>query len=111
MSAPSTAWVRIGATESKSVSLALRERVFSSQARSTCFPYNPGVRERLEYAAAWLLIKTIGAMPRPLARFAGVRMAAFLLWVRPGLRRAAVENLRLAFPEWSNNQRRAALRG
>jgi KDO2-lipid IV(A) lauroyltransferase len=69
------------------------------------------VRERLEYAAAWLLIKTIGAMPRPLARLAGVRMAAFLLWVRPGLRRAAMENLNLAFPEWNKNQRRAALRG
>jgi KDO2-lipid IV(A) lauroyltransferase len=40
-----------------------------------------------------------------------MRMAAFLLWVRPGLSRAAMENLRLAFPEWSKNQRRATLRG
>jgi len=69
------------------------------------------VRERLEYAAAWLLLKTVGAMPRPVARFAGVRMAAFLLWMRPGLRRAAMENLRLAFPAWSKNQHRAAFRG
>jgi KDO2-lipid IV(A) lauroyltransferase len=111
MLASSMAWVRIGATDSKWVSLALRERVFSSEARRSCFPYNPRVRERLEYAAAWLLLKMIGAMPRPLARFAGVRMAAFLLWVRPGLRRAAMDNLSLAFPEWSKNQRRAALRG
>jgi KDO2-lipid IV(A) lauroyltransferase len=69
------------------------------------------VRERLEYAAAWLLLKTIGAMPRPLGRFIGARTAAFLLWVRPGLRRAAMKNLQLAFPEWSRKQRRAALRG
>jgi Kdo2-lipid IVA lauroyltransferase/acyltransferase len=69
------------------------------------------VRERLEYAAVWLLLKTIGAIPRPLARFVGARMATFLLWARPKLRRAAVENLRLAFPEWSDQQRRAALRG
>jgi len=69
------------------------------------------VRERLEYAAAWMLLKTIGAMPRPVARFAGARIAAFLLWLRPGLRRAAMENLRLAFPEWSKKQRRTALRG
>ena len=69
------------------------------------------MRERIEYAAAWLLLKTIGAMPRPLARWAGARTAALLLWMRPGLRRAAMENLHLAFPEWSNKQRRAAICG
>ncbi len=111
MLASSTARARIGAAESKGLSLALRERVFSSEARGPCFPYNPRVRERLEYAAAWMLLKTIGAMPRPVARFAGARIAAFLLWLRPGLRRAAMENLRLAFPEWSKKQRRTALRG
>src|SRR5216683_802978 len=111
MLASSTARARIGAAESKGLSLALRERVFSSEARGPCFPYNPRVRERLEYAAAWMLLKTIGAMPRPVARFAGARIAAFLLWLRPGLRRAAMENLRLAFPEWSKRQRWAALRG
>ena len=73
--------------------------------------HNLRVRERLEYAAVWLLLKTIGAMPRPLARFAGARAAAFLLRLRPGLRRAAMENLRLAFPDWSKKQRRAAIRG
>jgi KDO2-lipid IV(A) lauroyltransferase len=69
------------------------------------------VRERLEYAAVWLLLKTIGAMPRGPARFVGACAAAFLLRLRPGLRRAAMENLRLAFPEWSKKQRRAAIRG
>jgi KDO2-lipid IV(A) lauroyltransferase len=58
-----------------------------------------------------MLLKTIGAMPRPLARYAGARTAASLLWARPGLRRAAMENLGLAFPEWSKKQRRTALRG
>ena len=70
-----------------------------------------GVRERLEYAAAWMLLKTIGAMPRPVARFVGARTAALLLWLVPGMRRAAVENLRLAFPEWSKKQRWDAIRG
>ena len=69
------------------------------------------MRERLEYAAAWLLLKTIGAMPRPAARFVGARTAALLLWLLPGMRRAAMENLRLAFPEWNNKQRRGAIRG
>ena len=49
----------------------------------------------------WLLLKMIGAMPRPLARFVGARTAALLFWMRPGLRGAAAENLKLAFPAWS----------
>ena len=69
------------------------------------------MRERLEYAAVWLLLKTIGAMPRPLARFFGARTVAFLFWLRPGMRSAATENLKLAFPAWTGKQRRAAIRG
>ncbi|HEX3377318.1 MAG TPA: lysophospholipid acyltransferase family protein [Candidatus Acidoferrales bacterium] len=73
--------------------------------------YNPRVQQRLEYAALWLLLKIIGALPRPLARLVGARTAAFLFLLRPGLRAAATENLRLAFPEWNKKQQRAALRG
>lgn len=69
------------------------------------------MRERVEYAAAWLLLKIIGAMPRPIARFAGVRIASFLVMLQPRLRRYAMQNLRLAFPEWSERQRRVAYRG
>ena len=69
------------------------------------------MQQRLEYAALWLLLKTIGAMPRPLARFVGARTAAILFWMRPSLRAAASENLKLAFPDWSRKQRRAAIRG
>jgi len=50
-------------------------------------------------------------MPRPFARLAGARLAASLLWLRPSLRRAAMANLRLAFPEWDHRQRRAVLKG
>lgn len=66
---------------------------------------------RLEYAALWLLLKTIGGLPRPLARFVGARTAAILFWLRPSLRAAATENLKLAFPEWSKKQRNAAIHG
>jgi len=69
------------------------------------------VRQRAEYVAAWLLLKTLGAMPRPIARFVSAGLSAFLLWLRPRLRRAAMENLRLAFPEWTEKQRRATIRG
>jgi KDO2-lipid IV(A) lauroyltransferase len=58
-----------------------------------------------------MLLGTLGAMPRPIARFIGAGTAALLLWLRPGLRGAADENLRLAFPEWSKSQRRVAIRG
>jgi KDO2-lipid IV(A) lauroyltransferase len=71
----------------------------------------PAMREKLEFAGAWLLLKVMGAMPRQVARFVGARTAAVLLWMRPSLRRAARQNLRLAFPEWSDAQRRAAIRG
>jgi Kdo2-lipid IVA lauroyltransferase/acyltransferase len=97
--------------KSKRLSLALPPIVFSSEARKLSFPYNPRVRERLEYAATWLLLKTIGAMPRPVARFFAARTAALLFMMRPGLRRAANENLKLAFPDWTDKQRRAAIRG
>src|SRR5215469_9842759 len=66
--------------------------------------YNRLVRERLEYAAVWLLFKTIGAMPRPLARFAGASIASVLFWLRPVLRATAAENLKLAFPDWTAKQ-------
>jgi KDO2-lipid IV(A) lauroyltransferase len=69
------------------------------------------VRERLEYAAVWLLLKTIGALPRPVARFTGACTAALLFWMRPSLRSAAAENLALAFPDWTPKQRRAVIRG
>ena len=69
------------------------------------------MRERLEYAAVWLLLKTIGALPRPAARFVGARTAALLFWMRPSLRAAAAENLALAFPDWTPKKRRAVIRG
>ena len=69
------------------------------------------MRERVEYAAVWLLLKTIGLLPRSLARFVGARIAASLFWMRPSLRATASENLQLAFPDWTPRQRRAAIRG
>lgn len=86
----------------------MSSRQASSKARAR---YNPAVRERLEYAAVWLLLKVMGAVPRSLARFAGASSAAFLLWMRPGLRGAATRNLDLAFPDWTKKQRRSVLNG
>jgi KDO2-lipid IV(A) lauroyltransferase len=69
------------------------------------------MRQRLEYALAWIIIKTIGALPRPLARAAGISLAwtVYLLHVR--LRRVGMRNLQLAFPEMSRRKRAKVLRG
>jgi len=69
------------------------------------------MREWLEYAAAWTGLKLMGLLPRPAARFAGscVVRAAFL--VRTPLRRAAMFNLRLAFPDWTDEKRKQTIRG
>lgn len=68
------------------------------------------MREWMEYAAAWLGLKLLGLLPRPAARFVGAAFAAAAYAVRAPLRRAAMFNLRLAFPDWSEGQRRTVLR-
>ena len=69
------------------------------------------MRESLEYAAAWTGIKLLGLLPRPAARFVGASFAAAAYAVRAPLRRAALFNLRLAFPDWTDRQCRRAIRG
>jgi Kdo2-lipid IVA lauroyltransferase/acyltransferase len=67
--------------------------------------------ERLEYAAAWLALKLLGWLPRPLARAAGVGIVTLAYWLRPALVETAHFNLLLAFPEWPEKQRRRVIRG
>lgn len=69
------------------------------------------MRERLEYASAWIVLKFLGYLPRSLARGIGVVVAKSLFALRPPLRRAAEFNLRLAFPELPERARRRILRG
>jgi len=66
--------------------------------------------EWLEYAAAWLALKSLGLLPRQLARAAGAWLLALGYPVRSRLRRAALCNLRLAFPEWADGERRRITR-
>src|SRR4029077_14448612 len=68
------------------------------------------MRERLEYAAGWLLLKLLGSVPRSMARGIGVLVANCLFFMRTPLRRAAEFNLRLAFPELPKPARRDILR-
>jgi Kdo2-lipid IVA lauroyltransferase/acyltransferase len=68
------------------------------------------MRRRFEFLLAYVLVKLLGGLPRPLARAAGsvVGRAAFLLF--PRLRRTGRYNLELAFPEKSAAERERILR-
>ena len=68
------------------------------------------MRERLEYASAWILLKFLGHLPRQVARGIGALVARGFFSLRPSLQRASEFNLRLAFPELPERARRDILR-
>ena len=69
------------------------------------------LRYRLEYVLAWGLLKIVGALPRPLARAAGISIAWTVFLLHGKLRRVGMRNLELAFPEKSRGERKKVLRG
>jgi Kdo2-lipid IVA lauroyltransferase/acyltransferase len=69
------------------------------------------MKEWIEYAAAWVVLKGLGIPPRPVARGLAAAMARILYVLMPKLRKTAEVNLRIAFPEWSDAQRAAVIRG
>src|SRR6266481_5424968 len=69
------------------------------------------MKEWLEYAAVWAILKTLGTLPLGIARRVASTIAAGLYATLPKLRRTAEFNLRLAFPEWDAAQRNSVIRG
>ena len=69
------------------------------------------MRQRLEYALVWVIGKSIGAMPRELARAAGITLAWTVYLLHARLRRVGMRNLEMAFPERSRRERGRILRG
>lgn len=69
------------------------------------------MREWLEYAAVWVILKSLGILPRAAARGLASGVARVLYAMIPKLRKTAEFNLQLAFPEWSEGPRRAVLSG
>src|SRR4029077_9221639 len=69
------------------------------------------MKEWLEYAAVWAILKMLGALPRGVARSLAALVARLLYATLPRLRRTAEFNLRLAFPEWDAARRKAVIRG
>src|SRR5438477_10927205 len=69
------------------------------------------MRHRLEYALAWLIVKFVGALPRPLARAAGITLGWIICFLHRRLRWVGMRNLALAYPEMSRRQRARILLG
>jgi KDO2-lipid IV(A) lauroyltransferase len=68
------------------------------------------MRHRLEYAPVWLLVRTAGALPRPLARGFFIVLAHVIRLLHGRLRRVALRNLEIAFPELKPRERRRIAR-
>ena len=66
---------------------------------------------RLEFAAAWLVLKILGLLPRSAARACGAGLARILYLFTPGLRSIADQNLRMAMPEMPAAERKRVIRG
>jgi KDO2-lipid IV(A) lauroyltransferase len=69
------------------------------------------MKEWLGYAVVWGLLKFIGALPRSMARALAVGFTRMLFALTPRLRKTAEFNLKLAFPQWTEAQREATIRG
>jgi KDO2-lipid IV(A) lauroyltransferase len=68
------------------------------------------MKEWVEFAAVWGILKGLGVLPRAMARSLAAGIARILFALRPKLRKTAEVNLKIAFPEWSEEQRRATIR-
>lgn len=74
-------------------------------------PAPPSLRHRLEYTVVLSLLKLLGWAPHRLSRGVCAVLATLSYWLWPRLRRVGLFNLRLAFPEWSEGERRRVLFG
>jgi KDO2-lipid IV(A) lauroyltransferase len=68
------------------------------------------MRDFLEYAPVWVLVKLIGVLPRPLARALGMGIARVVYLLHGRLRRVGLRNLEIAFPHLARNERARILR-
>ena len=68
------------------------------------------MKEWLEYAAVRVSLKVLEILPQGAARSLASAVARALYALSPKLRKTAEFNLRLAFPEWTEAQRRQVIR-
>jgi len=69
------------------------------------------MKEWIEYVAVWAILKGLGVLPRPLARSIAAGVVRVFYALLPRLKKTAEANLRIAFPEWSEAQSKAVVRG
>lgn len=69
------------------------------------------MRNVLEFAPAWLLLKFLGVLPRKAAIFVGKLIARAIYQVHGRLRRVGYRNLRLAMPELGSDARHDIIKG
>ena len=68
------------------------------------------MKEWVEFAAVWGILKGLGVLPRAMARSLAAGIAQILFALRSKLRKTAEVNLKIAFPEWSDAQRAETIR-
>lgn len=68
------------------------------------------MKEWLEFTVVWLILNTLRALPRSVARGFAASVTSFLFSLQPKLQKTAEFNLRLAFPEWTEAQRKEVTR-
>ncbi len=65
----------------------------------------------LEYYTAWTILSFLGILPRKLAVFLCVRLGDLAYLLLGGLKRVALKNTEIAFPEKSEKERKKIVRG
>ncbi len=69
------------------------------------------MRHKVEFALLWVVVRTLGLLPRGMARVVAIGFALLVYLVYGRLRRVGLRNLEMAFPEMPAKQRRRILRG
>jgi KDO2-lipid IV(A) lauroyltransferase len=69
------------------------------------------MRRKIEYAAAWPFIKTLGILPRRWSRALAIALAQMVYLLHFRLRQVGMRNLEMVFPEKSIAERKRILRG
>jgi Kdo2-lipid IVA lauroyltransferase/acyltransferase len=69
------------------------------------------MRYKVEFAALWVVMRALGALPRGVSRAIAVGLALLVYRMHGRLRRVGLRNLEMAFPGMPLKERRRILRG
>jgi Kdo2-lipid IVA lauroyltransferase/acyltransferase len=68
------------------------------------------MRQKIEYLAVWLLLKTLGVLPHSVARLLGIAISRVVYMLHGRLRNVGRKNLQMALPELTARERKRILR-